>query len=273
MVAGQKISLVISDVDGTLVRDDKQLTPRSIDAVRALRRAGIRFAITSSRPPRGMAMFIAPLEIDTPIGGFNGGAFANPDMSLIEQQLIDAGAAGQSLDLMHREGLDVWVFSGNDWLVTDPNGPRVAHETRTVQFAPGVVPDFRDYLARANKIVGVSDDHERVARCDAAAQTLLRGRASASRSQAYYLDVTSLRANKGAVVDYLSAYLGIPRDEIATIGDSHNDVSMFGRSALSIAMGNAPDEVKAQAVAATDTNNADGFAKAIEHYVLRDAPG
>ena len=71
----QKISLVLSDVDGTLVNANKVLTPRAQKAVLHLRDANIRFAITSGRPPRGMEMLIEPLQLDTPIAGFNGGMF------------------------------------------------------------------------------------------------------------------------------------------------------------------------------------------------------
>src|SRR5262249_58731375 len=71
--------------------------------------------------------------------------------------------------------------------------------------------------------------------------------ATTNRSQPYYPDVTNKDANKGAVVEYLSRHLGVPAHEIATIGDQPNDVLMFKRSGFSIAMGNASDQVKAQA--------------------------
>ena len=264
----RKISLVLSDVDGTLVTDDKRLTEASIDAVRQLHQAGIRFAIASSRPPRGMAMFVKPLQIDTPMAGFNGGAFARPDLAILEQHVLDANIAGQSLELLRRGGLDVWLFSGNDWLVRDPDGPHVAHEVHTVDFAPKVIHSLNDRLGAANKIVGVSDDHTLIARCEAEAKEMFGSDASISRSQPYYLDITSLHANKGMVLDYHAAHLDIPRDQIATIGDSQNDVFMFKRSGFSIAMGNASAEVKAQATVTTDTNQEDGFARAIHDFIL-----
>lgn len=264
----RRISLVLSDVDGTLVTGDKRLTAASINAVRQLKLAGIRFAITSSRPPRGMAMFIKPLQIETPIAGFNGGVFTQPDLSIIEQHAIDAGIARQSLELLHRTGLSVWLFSGNDWLVLDPDGPHVAHEIHTVDFAPAVVQSFDGKLGSANKIVGVTDDHGLIARCEAEAKEMFGTGASISRSQPYYLDITSTHANKGIVADYLSSHLDIPREEIATIGDSQNDVYMFERSGFSIAMGNASGDVKARANVTTDTNEEDGFARAIERFML-----
>jgi hydroxymethylpyrimidine pyrophosphatase-like HAD family hydrolase len=123
-------------------------------------------------------------------------------------------------------------------------------------------------LAHAVKIVGISDDLDLVAACEKAAQTTLGERASAARSQPYYLDVTHPQANKGAVVATLSKLLNIPPEQIATMGDMPNDVLMFRKSGFSIAMGNASDEVKAQASAVTDSNENEGFAKAVKKFVL-----
>src|SRR5260221_6966518 len=83
--ATPKISLLIADVDGTLVTEEKVLTPRARDAVGRLHAAGIAFAITSGRPPRGMEMLIEPLALRTPIAGFNGGIFGRPPMAIIQK--------------------------------------------------------------------------------------------------------------------------------------------------------------------------------------------
>ena len=118
------------------------------------------------------------------------------------------------------------------------------------------------------KIVGVSDDRPLVERCEKDVQDAFGDTVSAARSQPYYLDVTHPQANKGVVVETLSKMLAIPADEIATIGDMPNDVLMFRKSGFSIAMGNASDEVKQQASAVTDSYNDEGFAKAIENFLL-----
>jgi Cof subfamily protein (haloacid dehalogenase superfamily) len=263
-----KISLVLADVDGTLVTEQKALTERAQEAVRRLREVGIRFAITSGRPPLGMAMLFDALELDTPIAGFNGGLFVERDLTILAQKTVPADVARQAIDLIREHGLDAWVYNGNDWLITRPDAPHVAREAWTVKFEPKVVTDFADSLHRVAKIVGVSDDLDRVRRCEADAQAAFGARATANRSQPYYLDITNKDANKGAVVDYLARQLAVPPEEIATIGDQPNDVLMFRRSGLSIAMGNASDEVKAQATVVTASYNDEGFAKAIERFVL-----
>jgi Cof subfamily protein (haloacid dehalogenase superfamily) len=268
-----KISLLIADVDGTLVTEDKVLTPRASDAVRKLQAAGIAFAITSGRPPRGMAMLIEPLALRTPIAGFNGGIFVKPDMTIIEEHVLPGEVARRAVDLILHHGMDAWVYSGEDWLIRDPKAAHVAREQWTVKFAPTVVDDFGAALDRAVKIVGVSDDLDLVARCEKDAQAMFGAKASAARSQPYYLDVTHPDANKGNVVAALSKFLSIPSAAIATMGDMPNDVLMFRKSGLSIAMGNAAADVQNQARFVTASYKDEGFAKAVERYLLGEPAG
>lgn len=269
-VNGQRnIRLLLADVDGTLVTPEKVLTEAAKAVVRELHDAGIALAITSGRPPRGMRMLIEPLALKTPIAGFNGGVFVNPDLSIIESHTLDPVTAKQTVKLILDQGLDAWVYTEEEWLIRNKEAPHVARETWTVKFDPKVVASFTDaHLAHAVKIVGISDDLDLVAACEKAVQNTLGEKASAARSQPYYLDVTHPQANKGTVVATLSKLLNIPPAQIATMGDMPNDVLMFRKSGFSIAMGNSSDEVKAQASAVTDSNQNDGFAKAVRKFVL-----
>ncbi|MGZ4836182.1 MAG: Cof-type HAD-IIB family hydrolase [Terriglobales bacterium] len=262
------IRLVIADVDGTLVTQNKILTPRAIEAVQRLRQAGIAFAITSGRPPLGMQMLIAPLALTEPIAAFNGGVLVRPDLSLISQNFVPANTGARVIEAILRHGLDVWVYTDRDWLVRDASAAHVAREQWTVKFAPTVVPDFTPHLDRVAKIVGISDDLPAVAACEADVQRDCGNQVSAARSQPYYLDVTHPDANKGHVVTALSELLSIPPAQIATIGDMPNDVLMFRKSGLSIAMGNASADVQRQAQFVTTSNEEEGFAKAMEKLIL-----
>src|SRR5262249_37648534 len=121
------VKLLIADVDGTLVTHDKALTARAKEAVRRLREAGIGFAITSGRPPRGMSMLVEPLGIATPVAAFNGGMLVEPDLATILHQLcVSKPAALEAVDRMLAAGLDVWVYRGSDWFVRRIDAPHVA---------------------------------------------------------------------------------------------------------------------------------------------------
>jgi Cof subfamily protein (haloacid dehalogenase superfamily) len=266
--AGQGIRLLLADVDGTLVTPDKVLTDRAIDAVRRLGEAGILFAITSGRPPRGMSMLIDPLDISTPVAAFNGGLLVNRDMSVIEQRVLPEEIVRPTADLMGSFGLDVWVYRGPDWYVPDPQGSHVAREAATVQFEPKVMASLDGLTTDVAKLVGVSDDLDAVARASSAAHDRFGDHVTAARSQPYYLDVTHPDANKGAVARYLAQRYTIPPEAIATIGDMPNDVLMFAHSGLSIAMGNASPEVQRAARRVTTSDTEEGFANAVERFIL-----
>jgi Cof subfamily protein (haloacid dehalogenase superfamily) len=272
MTRPRDIRLLLADVDGTLLTEEKVLTDAAIAAARDLGRAGIALALTSSRPPRGMRMLVEPLALREAMAGLNGALYARPDQSIFQCHAIDPATAKRAVNLFLDHGLDAWVYTQTDWLVRDVAAPHVARETWMLKDDPEVVASFADaHLARAFKIVGVSDDVELVARCQTATQQALGMDASVERSQAYFIDVTNPRANKGVVVTTMSDLLSVPPEQIATIGDMPTDVLMFRKSGFSIAMGNASDEVKAAASAVTDNNDNEGFAKAVRKFVLGSA--
>ncbi len=278
----QKVSLLVADVDGTLVTKEKVVTERARQAVQRLHDAGIAFTITSGRPPLGMKMLVDELELTAPIAAFNGAVFLNPDFKIIEQNLLNEAIAKRVVEIIRSHGLDVWVYSDTDWFVPERHGPHVDREERTVKFPPKVVPNFDNLLGQVAKIVGVSDDLDLVARCEADTRQEFKEHVccetgsssgggeevSAARSQPYYLDVTNPRANKGNVVSRLSELLSIPANEIAAIGDMPNDVPMFSRGGVSIAMGNASSEVQHAAQYVTTDYENEGFANAVERYIL-----
>jgi Cof subfamily protein (haloacid dehalogenase superfamily) len=267
-MAPPPIRMLLADVDGTLVTQDKVLTAQAIDAVDRLREAGILFAVTSGRPPLGMEMLIEPLDLQTPIAAFNGGLIVDRDMKVMEERVLPEELVVPISDEMTSFGLSVWIYRGADWYVPDPKGPHVDREAWTVKFQPKVMEGLDGLTDRVAKIVGVSDDHDAVAEASSAMQQKFGTQVTAAASQPYYLDVTHPDANKGSVVNYLAQRYHLSNEEIATIGDMPNDMLMFADSGLSIAMGNADQEVQQAARCVTDTNENEGFATAVRRFIL-----
>jgi Cof subfamily protein (haloacid dehalogenase superfamily) len=264
------VRLVIADVDGTLVTHEKVLTQRAAESVFKLRDAGIQFAVTSGRPPHGMAMLIEPLKLDEPIAAFNGGVVVEPDLKkVLRQNFLSPNAVQQAVQLIIEHGLDAWIYTDLVWYVRDAKAPHVDREQWTVKFAPVVTNELESLTDRVAKVVGVSDDLAAVQRCEKDVQDACGATVSAARSQPYYLDVTHPKANKGEVVLAMSDLLNIPAEEIATIGDMPNDVLMFVKSGVSIAMGNASIEVQKSATYVSASNEDEGFAKAMEDLILK----
>jgi Cof subfamily protein (haloacid dehalogenase superfamily) len=265
--------MLIADVDGTLVTPQKILTPAAVAAVRHLGCAGIKFTIISSRPPRGMAPVVEGLDIRLPFAAFNGGSLMASASTLIEAHRLAPVVAQDMLGLLAARGVDAWVYAAGDWRLRDPDGPKVGLERLTLGFGPTQVDGFEDVIDRIDKIVGVSDDHARLAQVESEARQLFGAAAAIQRSQAYYLDVTHPLANKGEAVGALCRRIGVELGRTAVIGDMFNDVAMFTPAAFSIAMGQSPAAVKHSANAVTLTNTQDGFAYAVERLVLPRAAG
>jgi|SRR5581483_2260620 len=266
-----KVALVVSDVDGTLLTKDKTLTEAARAAVMRLHEAGIGFTITSSRPTIGMRLFVEPLRLGLPLGAFNGSCIVDPELKTIEQHLIPESAARRAIDVLGQFDIDVWLFTSDRWLTRNADGAYVPLEKRAIRAEPTVVTDFAPYLASACKIVGSSADPALLKACESAMQGALRQEANAVRSQSYYLDVTPPGCDKGTFVQFMAHHLGISTDTIATLGDMQNDLPMFGHSGMSFAMGNATEDVKRAATHVTASNEEEGFAKAIEVVLKANA--
>ncbi|MGY3443757.1 MULTISPECIES: HAD family hydrolase [unclassified Bradyrhizobium] len=259
-----RIALVVSDVDGTLLTKDKTLTDGALTAVRRLHEAGVGFTIVSSRPTIGMGFLVAPLAIKLPIGAFNGSSIVDPQLRPLEQHVIPPAVAKRSIDLLRARDVDIWLFTNDRWLTRNPDGEYNAHEKRAIKHDPTIVDDFTPYLDQACKIVGASSDAPLLQRCEAEMQQMVGPDATAVRSQTYYLDVTPPGHDKGTFVEGIAKRLGVSLENVATIGDMQNDLPMFARSGISFAMGNASDDVKARATHVTETNERDGFARAMD---------
>ena len=263
-----KISLVVSDVDGTLINQHKILTEKTKAAVARLQKANILFTVTSARPPFGLKAIVDTLKLQQPFGSFNGGTILKPNFEIIDRTPLPSATIPEIISTIESYSLDVWLSSDRHWYLKDSNGVHVAHHIESLQFEPTVISGYEDIEDEICKIVGVGANFAAVAQCEIATQQKFGNRLSATRSQAYYLDITHPDANKGMVVKKLSQLLAIPQAEIVTIGDNSNDVLMFEQSGISIAMGNASKEVQQKATFVTSTNENEGFAEAIENLVL-----
>ncbi len=265
------IALLVSDVDGTLLRMDKSLAPATVAAVQRLRAAGVRFTLVSARPPRGMLPLIQALDIKVPTAAFNGGAIVGARGEILESTRLKSRDAQLTLELLAREPVETWVFADGQWLLRDPAGEYVPLERMTLGYDGVVVADYTPWLDRIDKIVAASADPHLLVRLEHELNARIAPQALALRSQTYYLDITHARANKGDALSALARHAGVPLTATAAIGDGDNDVPMFKRAGLSIAMGHANPSVRAQARCVTASNEQDGLAQAIDRILLAGA--
>ena len=262
------MTLIVCDVDGTLVDKDKQVTAPTIAAVKRLGDAGVGFTIISARPRSGLAPVADALALDTPMGAFNGGIVFRRDGTVLCHHTIEEAVARGAIELARDLPVDIWVFADDQWFASSDQGVHVPSERVSSDQEPVIRDDFADLLDRADKITFVSDEPAVLDTLYDAAMARFDGRATIVKSQAYYLDITATAANKGDGIAILAHAMGVPLDRTIAIGDQANDLAMFARAGRSIAMGNATDAVKARADDVTTGNDADGVAHAIDTLIL-----
>lgn len=263
-----KIRLLVSDIDGTLVRKDKSLGEPTIAAAHRLTRAGGAMTLISARPPSGILPLAAKLGLTSPLGAFNGGTVVTPAGEIVEAHRLSADASRTAIAALRKAGITAWAFANGHWFASDDTNPHTGHERLASMVEPVVTGDFDGLHGRIDKVVGVSDDPAIIAALERELQAALGEAANVSCSQVYYCDITHKLANKGDGIVSLARAIGVPLEETAAIGDMPNDLPMLARAAFPIAMGQAPDALKRAAREVTATNDEDGVAVAIDRWIL-----
>lgn len=267
------IRLLVSDVDGTLVRKDKSLGEATVAAAKRLIAAGGRMTLISARPPSGILPLAEAMGLKDEVGAFNGGTVIALDGTIRAAHRLAEETSRTAIGLIEKAEMTRWAFADGKWFASDEDNAHGEHERKASMVEPVVTPDFDDLHGRIDKIVAVSDDGEALSRLQSELTQALGDAANVSRSQTYYCDITHPLANKGDGIKTLADAIGVPLEETAAIGDMPNDLPMLSRAALPIAMGQAPDQVKEAAAEVSTSNDEDGVAHAIEQFVLPRLPG
>jgi Cof subfamily protein (haloacid dehalogenase superfamily) len=263
----EAIRLLVSDIDGTLVRDDKSLSDANRDAILALAAEGVATTLISSRPPSGMVALAATLRLAGPLAAFNGGTLFDADGAIRFAHRLEGPDAASMLRLAERRGVALWVYADGAWFVTGLDNPHLARERLAAGIEPVIRTEFGGLDGRIDKIVGVSDDHGLLLRLEEQARALIGARATIVRSQPYYLDITHRLANKGDGIAALARAFEVELAQVAALGDMPNDLPMFARAGVSVAMGQAPACVRAAANATAATNEENGVADAVLRFI------
>ena len=264
------MTLVVCDVDGTLVDSNKQLSDGNKAAIARLKAAGIGFTLISARPRSGMMWIADALELDVPLGAFNGGIVFDRTGQVSSHATIDPAVARGVIDMMAGEKVDRWVFADDRWYASSGEGTHVEHEKRASNQQPIITDDIDALLDHADKITFVSDDEPMLRDLHDGAAAAFGEAATVVQSQTYYLDVTAKAANKGDGITALARALNVDLADTIAIGDQGNDIAMFERAGRAIAVGNATDAAKAAADEVTASNDDDGVARAIDTLILKE---
>ena len=260
------IALVISDIDGTLITSNHEVTDATKAAARRVQESGIALSLASSRPPRSIVPLADLLSLGGPFAAFNGALVVKREGDVLARSVLSVETIRRVKTIAGELSLSVWLYDELDWWAPWRDA-FVDREEHTSGFAPKIEGYSERINRDANKLTVVGKP-ELVAQAEQRVLAELGDDVSASRSKPRFLDVTAHGIHKGTVVKRLAELLAIPTDQVAVIGDGPNDIEMFKQAGVSIAMGQAVDEVKEAATYSTASNDNEGWARGIDNYVL-----
>lgn len=265
---GRKIRLFISDIDGTLVSGNKLLTEETVQAARRLKKAGVQLCLVSSRFARGMRMYFEPLAIHTPFAALNGGEILDRDGNILISNGIEASLVVRICDFLRHHQVETWLFGTEGWMVFTKESRFVAREEKIVRFSPKVINGIEPHAQGIVKLMGIFEDPALLDRLGREIGRNYAGQVVAMRASEHYLDIVNPVANKGFAVQELARLLKIPLQETACIGDMDNDIPMLKIAGMSIAMGQAAQNVQQHAHYVTKMDTENGWAYAVDHFIL-----
>lgn len=244
--------IVFSDIDGTLLTDDKRVTEKTEQAVKGLVQQGIPFVLVSARMPEAIYPITEAMGVKIPLISYSGALVLTEEGETLYSLTMKAEHAAAFLEAVeaHFPQATVNYYAGHHWYVKDTSDPRVALEM---------------------KITGAVAERRSFADCERAERELqaLFPALNVVRSAPHLLEIMDASVNKASGIEVMLKHCGLEASDALSFGDNYNDLEMLRYTGASVAMGNAPQPVKAAAGEVTTSNEEDGiYAYLSEHHLI-----
>ena len=269
------IKLLVVDVDGTLLNEQRALTQRTIATIKKVQQMGVKVAIASGRPTHGLVRIA--MNLDLPLYGgyviaYNGAKVTSAaDQKVLMRRSIDPEQLTFLEEKAKKIGCSLLTYHNGKIVTNNPAHPRVQMEAAINNMKVEYVEDFAIMVDfQPTEVVLIGDDQEAMDALDIKWQRKLAGTNSVLTSGPGFLEVQGKGVDKSSAVAVLTKLLGITNDEVMAIGDGVADVGMLQSAKISVAMGNAPESVRRCADNITLPNTEDGCAAAIEKFILTE---
>ena len=269
------IKLLVVDVDGTLLNEQRALTQRTIATIKKVQQMGVKGAISSGRPTHGLVRIA--MNLDLPLYGgyviaYNGAKVTSAaDQKVLMRRSIDPEQLTFLEEKAKKIGCSLLTYHNGKIVTNNPAHPRVQMEAAINNMKVEYVEDFAIMVDfQPTEVVLIGDDQEAMDALDNKWQRKLAGTNSVLTSGPVVLEVQGKGVDKSSAVAVLTKLLGITNDEVMAIGDGVADVGMLQSAKISVAMGNAPESVRRCADNITLSNTEDGCAAAIEKFILTE---
>ena len=247
---------VFSDIDGTLLNSQHQITPKTEEAIKNILKQGIPFIPVSARPPYAITPYTKQLGAQHGMICYSGALILDKNLTALYSVTLEPQDL-QKLNALLADfaHLSISHYAGLDWFCNDVNNNWIKQESEitglNAKLLQGNLTDVHKIL-----VMGSAEEIQTVEPVLKQALPHL----SIHRSKDEYLEIMNPAATKTKAIQFMAQHLGISAEQVIAFGDNFNDLDMLQYAGLSIAMGNAPDAIKQVAKEVTATNNEDGIA-------------
>lgn len=267
-----KYKMIVLDLDGTLTNNKKEITPRTKQALMQAQAAGVHVVLASGRPTYGIVPLAEELKLKGNRGyilAFNGGKIIDcTNNEVLFEQKLDEQLVPILFQETKKAGMEILTYQGEGIAATNKDDEYVQHEAFINKMPVTQYDDFLNQLVYPiNKCLIVGDPtplHELEIRL----AKELEGKMDVYRSADFFLECVPLGIDKARSLDRLISSLGISHEEVIACGDGYNDLSMIRFAGLGVAMANAAKDIQSEADFVTLSNEEDGVAHVIEHFIL-----
>ena len=270
-----KYKLLVLDVDGTLLNDAKEITKRTLSVLLKIQQMGVRVVLASGRPSYGLMKVAKTLELGN-YGGFilsyNGCQIINAQNGeILFERRINPEMLPYLEKKARKNGFALFTYHDNLILTNNSDDEHVLDEAELNDLVVIEEEEFSTAIDFAPcKCMLVSDDEAALVALEEHWKKRLSGVLDVFRSEPFFLEVVPCSVDKANTLGALLEHLGVKREEVMAIGDGTCDVAMLQLAGMGVAMGQAPDSVKACADYITASNEEDGVAAAVEKMILAE---
>lgn len=252
--------IIFSDLDGTLLNSNHQISSANIKAIGNL---SVPFIMVSARMPRGINCFKDQLGIDYPVCAYNG-AYITHHNKTLHNQTIPSLLVAKILQAIDKDNVHISIYQQDDWFI-EKNDQYSNSEQRITNIKPSIVSFSCLEMTNVNKILLISS----IVEIDAALVNLapFNELVTIAKSKPDYLEITPLNTSKDIAVKIVCDYYGLALDHAVAIGDNYNDEPMINAVGLGIFLNNCPEPLKTNYNICEYSNDQDGVAAIInEHF-------
>lgn len=265
----RKYQIIFSDIDGTLLDDHHEVTPKTKAEIQRAVQLGVPFVLVSSRMPKAIITVQNMIGITGPIICYGGGLILDEKLNILYSKGISPKVAlefGQFIEKDFRQ-ISWNMYAYHTWRCSDPKSKWVKHEEKVIgsQAISGKLEEMLSW-DRIHKILCMGEP-DSISFLQERLRSLFPS-LFACQSSPCYLEISTVSVSKGRAIEILCDTQKIPLENSIAFGDNYNDLDMLEKAGTAYMMKNAPRELKSKFKNVTDSNNHDGIALILQREIV-----